>query len=346
MAENARILQTGTLGVAFHQFEIERDHFGQLISNVVGSGWIDAVTSAQTSATLASAFTVGKGISHHALGNSMITANLAALTARRYVEDWTKSLAGLSATVAKLNVERLTGLSHVAELVARQNETLIRLRPAFGVAQSAALATRAFEETLRISTFDQKGRYPGLVDLGGHVTGWTLDAGVRLTAPSIEAELVEETETALGPSQASAELRSRLQAIDPELCVKLDGAWARIENGGTDAGRQAAHSLMEVVDWTLRTLAPEDDVLAWRGSHGPKPGDLDNAGHPTRELKIRYVASSKVEVAFATDLYRKAINALVKTIQDPKHGMKTTDPKTLRPVALSVEGFLLFLVGD
>jgi Predicted pPIWI-associating nuclease len=283
-------------------------------------------------------------LSRRALGDSMLTSNFAAIVAEQYVGDWQSSLKATAAVLNEINTARLAGLSRIAEFVSAQNATLIRLRPVVEIAQPAALATRAFEETLRVSS-DPVGRHVGRVHAAGRLTGWTLEAGVRLTS-SAESELATDREEILGPAEASTELRTRLRAIDENLCVMLDGAWERIHQGGTDAGRQAAHSLMETVDWMLRTRAPEHEVMSWSAERGPRPGDLDEKGGPTRALKFRFIVRNRTGMEKATDMYRRAVGDLVGVLQEPKHGMKPTNPWNLAPVGLTVEGLLLFIVSD
>ena len=79
----------------------------------------------------------------------------------------------------------------------------------------------------------------------------------------------------------------------------------------------------------------------------PKPSDaLDEKGRPTRSLKLRYIVRDNPGKTYAVDLYLRAIKGLVGSLQDPKHGVRTTDRRALAPVALTVESFLLSVVGD
>jgi predicted pPIWI-associating nuclease len=322
-----------------------REELGRLVSNTIGTGLLDAVVRSQDLAA-SRLFSVSEIVSRNAFGDSMLTSNLAALAAQDCVAGWAKALESADTVLSELNATRLADLGQLTAFVTRQNALLMELHPIRQIALPVTLATRGFENVLRLSEFDVEGQHLNRIDLAGRVTCWTVNAGVMLTARTLDGEIDVETGTTLGPAHATAELRARLKVVDAELCVKLDGAWERINKGGTDAGRQAAHSLMEAVDWTLRTLAPEEDVMVWRRANDPKEGDLDKNGRPTRVMKLRYIVRDKPEKLPAMNLYRRAIGDLVEAIQSPKHGLRTTDPKALAPVALSVESFLLFLVGD
>ena len=181
--------------------------------------------------------------------------------------------------------------------------------------------------------------------LGGQPDG--LLAGIVLTVPDeAKLETVEEDSTlALGPAAASADLRERLAMVAPELCVKLDGAWERIIEGGVDAAAQSAESLAEVLDWTLRSLAPNEPVLEWHQAEGRSTNELHN-GKPTRNLRLRYIVRNHPEKQSSLDLYLKSANELIKAIQKPKHELLISDVRRLTPIAMTVESLLFFVVSD
>ena len=82
--------------------------------------------------------------------------------------------------------------------------------------------------------------------------------------------------------------------------------------------------------------------MAWYAEQDPKPPNaLDEKGRPTRSLKLRFTVRDHPEKTFAVDLYLRAIKGLVGSLQDPKHDLRTTDPRALAPVALTVESFLV-----
>jgi hypothetical protein len=339
--------QYAPIAAAAQQALDARERIGQFAADMVGTSVIDAVTRSQKLLGNSASYSVAQAISRGALGDSMITANLTALNAGARVLELAELMAPAAALTKQVSAQ-FTGIQQVAQLVERQNQQLIRLHPAWDIARPASLSTRAFEDVLRTAaSAPTAAQYMERVDTAGHTTGWALSASMELTAPMVGTELETASETTLGPAGASSELRARLAAIDSDLPVKLDGAWERIDNGGTDAGRQAAHSLMEAVDWTLRLKAPEDAVLAWYEDQEPKPSEgLDAKQRPTRALKLRYIVRENPNKGTALNMYRRAIGDLVGALQDPKHGSRTTDPRTLAAVAMTVEGFLLFVVGE
>jgi Predicted pPIWI-associating nuclease len=243
---------------------------------------------------------------------------------------------------------QIDSLGQIAAFIGQQDNLLAGLLPLADVARGVSLATRAWQDTVRVTPVDSAGLYLPRLQIAGRGTGWAIQAGgVALTEPDDEkvAALEVEASVSLGPTVASADLRVRLSDLDRSLPARLDGAWERIYNGGADAGSQAANSLMELIDWTLRLLAPEADVLAWYSSEHRPDTEL-HEGTPTRALRLRYVVRNHPEKNSALNLYLKAVQELVGVIQSPKHALTASSEKTLAPVALTLEGLLHFLLVD
>jgi Predicted pPIWI-associating nuclease len=243
----------------------------------------------------------------------------------------------------KTELLRITDLSRVVE---RNSAALIALRPELRVIRPVAFATQAWRTVIDIT--------PRVDDLHlGHLrmtargTAGAVEAGILLSEPvNAAVERVRaENSAARGPIEASTDLRLRLVQVHPDLQNRLDGAWERINNGGADAASQAANSLMEVVDWTLRLLAPDNEVLEWHTAQARSETEL-HQGKPTRTVRIRYVARDHPEKLRAVELYVKSIQELVKVIQSPKHAVETRAVEALGPIALTVEGLLYFLVAE
>lgn len=183
------------------------------------------------------------------------------------------------------------------------------------------------------------------VRMTGRGTAGVVEAGVLLTER--DDLLVErfraEASVAIGPAGEYEDLRVGLAAVHPDLPNRIDGAWERIRGGGADAAGQAANSLMEAVDWTLRLLAPDDDVLAWHASENRPDSEL-HMGKPTRPLRLRYAVRDRPEKLPALTLYVRTIQELVSVIQAPKHSVETRAVEALTPIAMTVEGLLYYLV--
>ena len=240
---------------------------------------------------------------------------------------------------------QIESIRSAANLVETHNALLAGLRPSIEVARPAVLATRAWQDVVRVTPPTDDALYLPRLDVAGRTTGWAVHAGVVLTEQDdeelerIEAEVV----ASLGSRTASSQLRVGLAEIDERLAEKLDGAWERIIRGGADSTSQAANSLMELIDWTLRELAPNDAVLAWHSTEG-RPAKELHEGKPTRPLRVRYAVRQYPEKNSSLNLYLKAVAELTDTIQGAKHGLDRNSRKALVPVAMVIEGLLHFLV--
>lgn len=141
-------------------------------------------------------------------------------------------------------------------------------------------------------------------------------------------------------------MRERLTRLHAELPEKLDGAWQRIIDGGPDAAGQAATSLVEVIDWTLRLLGPDEAVLHWHAAEGLPEQNLVVSGRPTRALRIRYVVRDRPHDARVVDLYVKALTMIVDLLQGGKHQLGSLRTEGLEPIVVQVEAILLFMTVD
>ena len=185
------------------------------------------------------------------------------------------------------------------------------------------------------------------IEWAARTTGWAVHTGVVLSEPG-EDEIVRleaEAITSLGPLTPSTELRALLTKLYPSLPEKLDGARERISRGGPDAVAQAATSLQEALDWTLRLLAPEGDVLAWHASERRLPSDLRN-GHPTRPLRVRYIVRGHPEKQSSVGLYLKVLPELLQAIERHKHGLIQPPRRYMEPLAKMLESILQCLLTD
>jgi hypothetical protein len=102
---------------------------------------------------------------------------------------------------------------------------------------------------------------------------------------------------------------------------------------------------MELIDWTLRFLAPDPDVMTWHAAEGRPLAELNDGG-PTRQLRVRFAVRNHPEKNSTIDLYLKAVQGLVAAIQRIKHGLDWNSHRALAPVVMTAEGFLHFLLMD
>ncbi len=323
---------------------------GEMARNVsrfaATNGVFEAVERARAGwlATVESPFLrMAEALARVSTGPSLVAATLAAQVADARLA----SLAMITSPAFKaLHENQFSQLSQIARFVERQNVTLAAIRPALEISRPVVFATQAWRSVVDAARPDFE------VDLArlrmtARGTGGAVEAGILLSERdnSKLVELQAEARASIGPAQASVELRVRLDEIHPDLGNHLDGAWERIQGGGADAAGQAANSLMEVIDWTLRLLAPDDDVLAWHAAEKRPTNDLHN-GKPTRSLRVRYAVRNHPEKRRAVGLYVKSIGELVSVIQSPKHSVETRAGEALAHVALVVEGLLHYLLVD
>jgi hypothetical protein len=214
-------------------------------------------------------------------------------------------------------------LSLTSRFVEQQSAALAAMSPQLEVARSVSNANRAWERVIKMSRPNVEISLAH-VRMTGRGTAGVVEAGVLLTER--DDLLVErfraEASVAIGPAGEYEDLRVGLAAVHPDLPNRIDGAWERIRGGGADAAGQAANSLMEAVDWTLRLLAPDDDVLAWHASENRPDSEL-HMGKPTRPLRLRYVAVCGARPT------REAAGTHAVRQDDPRTGLGNPGPEAL-----------------
>lgn len=145
-----------------------------------------------------------------------------------------------------------------------------------------------------------------------------------------------------GPAEARRRLRNELARLHPSLVNRLDGAWERVGRHGPDAASQAANSLVELIDWTLRSAAPDTEVLSWHLEGGRPTAEL-HEGRPTRPLRVRFIARNRPD-AVAAEMYAKGISGLVELLQGHKHGAGEQQLAAVARLLPTVEAHLCFLL--
>ena len=193
-------------------------------------------------------------------------------------------------------------------------------------------------------------RLPSLAGIGRGVVGVGA-ASLTLTSDEPDEEVLDalgdsgEIRALLAREAVYGGLRPALATLDSGLVRRLDGAWERVGTPGPDAASQAANSLMELIDATLRAAAPDGPVVAWHARER-RPADEIHNGRPTRTLRVRFILDGRPEAAAAVDLSRKALGEFVSLLQGGKHD---TRPRSLESVAQlipMVEGWLLYLLPE
>jgi|GEM_PF-1882946 len=170
--------------------------------------------------------------------------------------------------------------------------------------------------------------------------------GVNLAAAARAGIAVDVDDDLLSEESAPRELRSllvsKLRQLDEMLPDKLEGAWERVSRPGPDAASQAASSLVEVLDWSLRRATEGVDLLNWLRTSQLASTNLDQHGRPTRALRVRYLCrddpSGDIVEAFV-----RIISETYSTIQSVKHKGHAVDPVVVQRLIPTVEAVLTFV---
>jgi len=155
-------------------------------------------------------------------------------------------------------------------------------------------------------------------------------------------ELEEDDELVAGPGDARQRLLAELRHLDSNLVNRLEGAWERVSRAGPDAASQAANSLVELITWTLRRAATDQEVLAWHAETGRSADEL-HAGKPTRALRIRFIVRGRPDAA-AAEMYVRAMTDLLTLLQGHKHGSSDQQLVAVGRLLPTVEAHLSFLL--
>jgi Predicted pPIWI-associating nuclease len=132
--------------------------------------------------------------------------------------------------------------------------------------------------------------------------------------------------------------------LDPGLEERLEGAWERVSRGGPHAASQAAHSMIEFVDWCLRTAAPDEAALGWHMQESRLACELHN-GRPTRALRMRYMLRARNPDGPVAQTFVDHALATVRNLQEIKHTSKQDDLHALAAMIMALETVLAYLFG-
>ncbi len=147
----------------------------------------------------------------------------------------------------------------------------------------------------------------------------------------------EDQKPAEGMSPLDQELWFHLSTLGSEFQEMHAGAWEAFMLRGPDSQRQAAHSARELLDWVLRSLAPNavfsEKEITLYGSDG----------RPTRKMRARYILGRKRDVAFV-ETTAKLVAEINGSLSDVAHTGVATRGR-LRGMLRTCEGVLLILLG-
>jgi len=146
----------------------------------------------------------------------------------------------------------------------------------------------------------------------------------------LEDEVVVPWLTA--PRNARQQLLQSLGDVDPQIPELLEAAWAQVELNGPAAVAMASHAAVEVLDRTLRALAPNDAVLAEHEAgrlHKDSVYMKDGKLAPTRAGRVAYAVQrchpgeTKLVIA-QTKALAISVTTLQEFFQAGKHNSQGT----------------------
>ncbi len=242
-----------------------------------------------------------------------------------------------------LATQDIARLADISRLISSQFSALDGSIASAALRRAALFGVRGWESaaTAFVGQPDAKRLLP-LEAFGRGTVGVT--SAVTALLPDLDGIATNDDRALLGPASFAEALRESLGSLDRGLPRRLEGAWERVSRRGPDAASQAAHSLMETIDWTLRLAAPERTVLAWHATEG-RPGEELCNGRPTRALRVAWLLRRRPGEADAARLHLRALNDLVSAIQSYKHSADEADIEAVARLIPTVEGLLIFVLG-
>jgi Predicted pPIWI-associating nuclease len=278
-----------------------------------------------------------------------------ALDALRGAEEYMKEIFASARVVEQFSalnsaqifaVQDLTRLANTSRLIRSQFSAIEGCVASVALQRATVLGIRGWQSaaTAFVERPDAK-RFLPLEAFGRGTVGLT-SAVTVLLPPQFDDNTtdVDDDLGLLGPASFAEALRESLRSLDHRLPRRLDGAWERVSRRGPDAASQAAHSLMETIDWTLRLAAPDAAVLVWHAAEGRSDKELHN-GKPTRRLQVEFLLRRRPAEAHAARLHLRALGDLVRVLESHKHSADEADIEAVARLIPTVEGLLVFVLG-
>lgn len=275
-------------------------------------------------------------------GSSVVTALQDAQATKRLLTPKFESLR-LGSGLA----EQMRHSLGISEQLAASTRMLAEFRRPVTFELPTSLSAHAYRIVIETTPMSPTAVEADRVAFAGHDALGTSEMSLVFeTEPEEEAEALDETAYyALMPDRLHGEIRSALGSLHPQLVNRLDGAWERLSATGPDAASQAAHSVQELIDWTLRLAAPDPDVLAWHKANSRSSDELHD-DKPTRSLRVKYVIRNRPEQSKAARYYTRSLGDVVGILQEAKHGVEGGSVPLVGNLLLTVEGFLGFLLVE
>lgn len=303
---------------------------------------------------------VGADLTRLVTGPSTAAALVSSQAISTLVSDAFKPLTGDMARIFRPVEGDIFGLS---QSLTESTRVLSSIRVPSVLEQATSDSNRGWQIVLRnlVETHTPAEAERALF-AGTHAVGTSVAALMLLPVDMIDVDVVDPEPNvadrdsdgiAMGVLEVGertrAALLDRLSDVHPRLAERLAGAWETLGRAGLDAASQAAHSIQELIDGTLRELAKDDLVFTWysSGAVKMKAADALHNGRPTRALRARYLVSDRPHLAHAADYFISSIGRLTTVLQSAKHDARDEHGAgAIQAVLLSVEGCLAFMLLD
>lgn len=272
------------------------------------------------------------------------------------VAEQTRAFAAIGAANASLSamLARESAAAHSLRREIDKSFGLIARLTEISLAAQERVASIHFESLGRLAGLDSMareaaaGRFSNLAESYQDFAGWlNVDVGrvhslphLLLERPSREIfasanvlrvlsprrQRFEEEERSLFADDLDAPITELLAELHPELPRKLIGAARVLEDrSNPDRVGQAANSMVEVVDHSLRIAAPDERVMPWAQ---PNHFDEKDPRKLTRAARWEFLTRDLGDAAGLLHPFLEAnmrdMRGLLKELQGGKHGLAAT----------------------
>lgn len=117
----------------------------------------------------------------------------------------------------------------------------------------------------------------------------------------------------------------------------------RMNSPGPDGFSQCATSVIELIDWFLRGVAPDNEVLEWHRDSGRSDREL-HEGRPTRQLRIRFALRDRQPDGRLANAYVATLTSIAEELQGIKHSGMGSDMAPIARLLPSVEASVGFVI--